>query len=869
MPDLTPAAQRQGEPSGRTARLLRVRGVVQGVGFRPFVYNLALRCGVNGWVRNTSAGVEIQIEGGAAEVAAFRAALPREAPPRSFIAALDDEPAEGAGSAECSFLESAADPSAYQLVSPDISTCDDCRRELLEPSDRRYRYPFTNCTNCGPRFTIIEELPYDRERTTMRVFPMCPACRREYTDPTDRRFHAEPNACPVCGPQVTLIDVRPGATSGAAVVASGGYEPIARAAELLRSGAIVAVKGLGGFHLACDATDEGAVRRLKERKHRPDKPLAVMFHDIEQVVAHCRPTSAERELLASVEHPIVLIEWRGPGAGFAPGPELTGAAPELEPAVPGPEPAGATPAPEVGAAPRAAGEISPEVAVRQRYLGVMLPYTPLHILLLEAAGRPLVMTSGNLAEEPIVRDIAEIGRLAGIPDYHLVHDRDIAARYDDSVAIVRRERPRLVRRSRGYAPFPLELPRTLPQVLACGTELKNTFCLTRERNAFLSQHIGDLENLETLEHFEASVALYERLFRLTPEVVAYDLHPEYLATKYALARLSAGRDGAPLGAVAQLASEAPLGAVAQWASEAPLEGVAVQHHHAHVAACLAENGHDAAAIGVSMDGLGYGDDGALWGGEVLLCDLERFRRFAHLEYLPLPGGALAIARPVRTAAGWLLSLFGPQGVERARRAGFAVGDAEVAAVSAQVESGLNAPLTSSAGRLFDAVAALGGVRAAVTYEGQAAIELEMISTAGVAPYGFEVAEDAGGRGEPHVVRLAALFDGVLADLEAHAGPDVIGSRLHATVAAIVLDTCRRARRDTGLRTVALSGGVFQNRLLTDLCEDALTSGGFTVLTHARLPANDGGLSFGQAVVAGYTVLRRRGLLDASPDPLEP
>jgi len=689
----------------------------------------------------------------------------------------------------------------------------------------------------------------------MRAFAQCPSCRREYEDPADRRFHAEPNACPVCGPQVTLLDVRPpaggGPAAGGAVLASGGFEPIARAAELLRSGAIVALKGLGGFHLACDATDEDAVARLKERKRRPDKPLAVMFADLDQIAAHCCLTPAERALLSSVEHPIVLVEWRAYGAGFEPGTELGGG-----------EPAAAKSAGTDDGDP--SPEISPEVAVRQRYLGVMLPYTPLHILLLEAAGRPLVMTSGNLAEEPIVRDVSEIGRLAGIPDYHLVHDREIAARYDDSVAIVRRERPRLVRRSRGYAPFPLALPRELPQVLACGAELKNTFCLTRDRNAFVSQHIGDLENLETLEHFEASVALYERLFRLAPEVVAYDLHPEYLATKYALARLGSGSQ---------------------------LEAVAVQHHHAHLAACLAEHGRTGPAIGVSMDGLGYGSDGVLWGGEVLLCDLERFRRFAHLEELPLPGGALAITRPVRTAAGWLLALFGPEGLRRAQRAGLAAAEDELAAVAAQVESGLNAPLTTSAGRLFDAVAALAGVRQAVTYEGQAAIELEMISAAGAAPYGFEIvgpatvggpapvggsatvgaAADgevtAAGR-EPHVVRLAALFDDVLTDLEAHAAPGVIGSRLHATVAAIVLEACRRARRETGLGAVALSGGVFQNRLLCDLSEDALSADGFEVLSHERLPTNDGGLSFGQAVVAGYTSLRRRGLLDVPPTPLE-
>ncbi len=866
-------AERGGAGAGRaaagavTAHFLRVSGVVQGVGFRPFVYNLALRLGVTGWVRNTSAGVEIQIEGAPGAVAAFRAALPREAPPRSYIATLDEQEAAATGASAFVILESATDPAAYQLVSPDIATCDDCHAELLDPHDRRYRYPFTNCTNCGPRFTIIEDLPYDRERTTMRAFPLCPACGREYADPTDRRFHAEPNACPVCGPRVTLVDVRAGRAEAGAVLASGGYEPIARTAELLRAGAIVAIKGLGGFHLACDATDDGAVRRLKERKRRPDKPLAVMFCDLDQVAAHCRTTAAERELLVSVEHPIVLVDWRELRPDLSPGAEVggadraSGASARGAAAAHDRDRADRTGAGSADSGRAGAVEISPEVAVRQRYLGVMLPYTPLHILLLEAAGRPLVMTSGNLVEEPIVRDVAEIGRLAGIPDYHLVHDREIAARYDDSVAIVRREVPRLVRRSRGYAPFPVALPRELPQVLACGAELKNTFCLTRDRNAFLSQHIGDLENIETLEHFEASVALYEHLFRLTPEVVAYDLHPEYLATKYALARIAAG--GGASGAFAPRSAGAAGAAGA--AGEHAIEAVAVQHHHAHVAACLAEHGLEGPAIGVSMDGLGYGADGALWGGEVLLCDLLGYRRFAHLEYLPLPGGALAVRRPLRTAAGWLLALLGDDGLERARWAGFAVADDELAAIAAQVGAGVNAPLTSSCGRLFDAVAALAGVRSVVTYEGQAAIELEMVSRAGAAPYGFEVAAGAGEGGEPHVVRLAALFAGILDDLEAHATPAAVGSRLHATVTAVVLDLCRRARAASGRTTVALSGGVFQNRLLTDLCEDALAADDFTVLTHSRLPANDGGLSFGQAVVAGYTVLRRRGQLDAAPD----
>jgi len=768
------------------ARHLTVTGVVQGVGFRPFVFNFASRLGLCGWVRNTSAGVEIRIEGDAAALESFVEALRNEAPPRACVVTLDQRTVEASGAAGFVILESAADPGAYQLVSPDISLCDECRDELLKPGDRRFRYPFTNCTNCGPRFTIIEGLPYDRERTTMRSFELCPDCRREYDDPRDRRFHAEPNACPVCGPRVTLM------TPEGAVLADGGFEPIAQASMALRAGEIVAVKGLGGFHLACDATSDAVVNELKRRKGRPHKPLAVMFAGLEGVREHCLLSDDEAALLESVEHPIVLLEWR------------------------------------------AGSRVSREVASRQRYLGAMLPYTPLHELLLREAGRPLVMTSGNLAEEPIVKDLQEAGRLAGIPGLYLLHDREIAARYDDSVALVRRRRPRLLRRSRGYAPFPVRLPRAQPQVLACGAELKNTFCLTRDDNAFLSQHIGDLENLETLEHFESSIALYERLFRLQPEVVAYDLHPEYLASKYALS-LSLRADGRPY------------------------EKIGVQHHHAHVAACMVENRRVEPVIGVSLDGLGYGDDGHLWGGEVLVCDLLGYRRAAHLEYLPLAGGALAIQRPARTAAGWLLALLGRDELERARRLGLVISDDEAEAVARQVETGINAPLTSSCGRLFDAVAALAGVRAEVTYEAQAAIELEMLSSAGASPYPWEIdGEEASG---PAVVRLAPLFAAVLDDLEGGCSAGDVGSRLHATIAALVADLCCGVREAEGLGTVALSGGVFQNRLASDLCETALEEAGFGVLTHALVPANDGGLALGQAAVAGYTVLRQRGLLD--------
>ena len=858
-------------PGARSAIRLSVRGVVQGVGFRPFVYALAQRHGIAGWVRNTSAGVEIFAQGAPAAVEAFATALPLEAPPRSHIAeyvraAAEPEGAEAAeaegAEAEAAeaeeaevrgaeaggvkaegavaarafvILESAVDPGAYQLVSPDIATCDDCRRELLDPGDRRHGYPFTNCTNCGPRFTIIEDLPYDRERTTMRQFPLCPACRAEYEDPGDRRFHAEPNACPVCGPRVRLL--RRAADGAVVELAAGGEAdpaaPIRAAAELLRGGEILAVKGLGGFHLACDATDGAAVRRLKERKRRPHKPLAVMFADLEQLRAHCAADAAEAALLVSPEHPIVLLDWReiGPSGEENGGSGLEAAGDE------------------------AGAPVHPEVATGQRYLGAMLPYTPLHILLVRAVGRPLVMTSGNLAEEPIVKGWEEIGRLTPIADAYLVHDREIAVRYDDSVALVRGGRPRLLRRSRGYAPFPVALPRPLPQTLACGAELKSTFCLTRDANAFLSQHIGDLENLETLEHYEAAIGVYEHLFRLAPEVVAYDLHPEYLATKHALS----------------LPQELKI---------------AVQHHHAHVAARMVEHGREDPVIGVSMDGLGYGDDGVLWGGEVLVCDLLGYRRVAHLEELPLPGGAAAIARPWRTALGWSYALLGDEGFERAARAlrtraagleAPAAGsgpaarkrpagpsDEALEALRAQIDAGVNAPLTTSCGRLFDAVAALSGVRHEITYEGQAAIELEMRSTgaAPAVPYPFDIDGDVDASAPaPAVVRLAPLFAGVLADAEAGAAAGALGARLHATMAALVLDLCRRTREATGLAAVALAGGVFQNRLLAGLCEAALAGDGFDVLAAGLVPTNDGGVSLGQAAVAGYTVLKRRGDFD--------
>lgn len=848
----TPRQRSLLSPRGTTAARLRVRGVVQGVGFRPFVYSLAQRHGLAGWVRNTSSGVEIHVEGPEGAVEAFVAALPREVPPRARVLELAREAAAPEGAAGFAIFESAVAAGEYQLVPADIATCDDCRRELLDPGDRRFSYPFTNCTNCGPRLTVVEDLPYDRERTTMRRFPLCPDCLREYRDPLDRRFHAEPIACPVCGPRVELLGGDGG--DAPAVLATGTAAdpaaPVRAAAELLCAGRIVAVEGLGGFHLACDATDGEAVRLLKARKRRPHKPLAVMFGDLDELRAHCRVTAAEEELLLSPEHPIVLVEWREIGPDGEQGPEVGGAGGQHEPEVGGG--AGEEGAESGGAAgPGRPAAVDPEVAVYQRYLGAMLPYTPLHILLLGACARPLVMTSGNLAEEPMVKDPDEIGLLSGVADAYLTHDRPIAARCDDSVAHVRAGRATLLRRARGWAPFPVRLPRPVPQVLACGAELKNTFCLTRDADAFLSQHVGDLENLETLESFEEGIHAYRRLFRIDPEAVAHDLHPEYLATKYAL--------------------------------ELPGEKVAVQHHHAHVAAAMVEAGLEDPVIGVSMDGLGYGDDGVLWGGEVLVCDLTGYRRVAHLEELPLPGGALAIRKPWRTALGWSLAALGPAGLERARaalRAGASGQDGldeeAVAVLARQVETATNAPLTTSCGRLFDAVAALAGVRPEISYEGQAAVELEMRSRPGAAPYDY-VLEDGDGaasapllppsghdaerrRGaaaRPALVRLAPLLEGVLADVEAGRPAGHVGSRLHATLAALVTELCRRVRAETGLGVVALCGGVFQNRLLAGLCEDALLGEGFRVVSGGSVPLNDGGIALGQAAVAGYTLLRRR------------
>jgi hydrogenase maturation protein HypF len=758
--------------AGKLARV-SVRGVVQGVGFRPFVYRLAQEYSLKGWVRNTSGSVEIEVEGNEEAVRSFLTDLEAKAPPMAHIEKVEATFHSPKGYTEFKIWESLSREGQYQLVSPDIATCEDCKQEIFSPTDRRFRYPFTNCTNCGPRFTIIEDIPYDRPKTTMRKFKMCPQCRREYADPLNRRFHAQPNACPQCGPSLELVD-----GDGNLVECS---DVVKTASDLLKAGKILAIKGLGGFHLACDATSEEAINVLRARKRRLGKPLAVMIATMKEIEKHCLVTPEERELLQSPHCPIVLLRWK-----------------------------------------HSSSNISPEVAPNLNYLGVMLPYTPLHHLLLRETNLPLVMTSGNISEEPIAKDNDEaLIRLRGIADYFLLHNRDIYARYDDSVYIVEGT-PQAIRRARGYAPYPVFLPFRSKQILACGAELKNTFCLTKDEHAFLSQHIGDMENEETLDHFENTIKLYEKLFRIEPEIMAYDMHPEYLATKYAL----------------------------QLGAEPGLSLVPVQHHHAHIVSCLVENKVEGPVIGVAFDGTGYGTDGTIWGGEFLLADWRSFQRVGHLEYVPLPGGEAAIKKPYRMALGYLYSLLGENfplgGLPFSR-----LNPAELEIIKQQLKRGINSPLTSSAGRLFDAVSALAGVRQEIDYEAQAAIELEMLAPDGVEEresYPFSIVEYQGTR----VVKLGELLSAVAQDARNRTPASVISLRFHHTMAEIITQMCKLIARESGINQVALSGGVFQNRLLLRLATAALQRKGFSVLTHHLVPCNDGGISLGQAVIANFS-----------------
>jgi len=745
---------------------VRVEGVVQGVGFRPYVHGLAHRLGLSGRVGNDTAGVFMEIEGAEQVIREFLAALPAQAPPLAVIERVRTSPLVPTGEPGFHIVSSNAAGRRDTLVSADSATCADCLRELADSTDRRFEYPFINCTNCGPRFTIVRDVPYDRPFTTMAPFAMCHACASEYYDPTDRRFHAQPVCCPACGPRLRLIDAEGTELPG---------EPLAAAAALLRSGAVLAVKGLGGFHVAALASDATATALLRARKHREDKPFAIMVADLDTAHELCVIDPVGERVLTGRRRPVVLL----PRRSHAP--------------------------------------VAPAVAPGNRSLGLMLPYTPLHHLLLRDTAGPIVLTSGNVSDEPIAYqdDDARV-RLSGIADATVTHDRAIHMRTDDSVVRVFRGAELPVRRSRGYAPEPLTLARPVPRpILGCGAELKSTFCLARGQHAFISHHIGDLENYETLRSFTEGVKHFRRLFDVRPEVIAHDLHPEYLSTKYAHDLADTELTDAEL--------------------------VGVQHHHAHIASCLADNGEVGPVLGVAFDGLGYGSDGTLWGGEFLLADLATYQRRAHLVPVPMPGGTAAIRHPWRMAAAYLGS-DAPE--ELARRHG-EHWDSVLAMASRQV----NAPLTSSAGRLFDAVAALLGIRDSINYEGQAAVELEQradLTEQGSYPAGVT-------EGTALQLHGADLVHAALADLRTGIPPEVIATRFHHGLADAIVRVCRMLRETTGVSVAALSGGVFQNVLLLERTVAGLERSGFRVLTHSRVPPNDGGISLGQVAIAAASL----------------
>jgi hydrogenase maturation protein HypF len=741
-----------------TRVLIRVEGIVQGVGFRPFVYRVAVSLGLAGWVGNDERGVVIDAQGDSERVAELIATVRDQPPPLAVVERLETQPLSAHAARGFEIRGSSSDGPADTLISPDVATCEDCLRELFDPTDRRHRYPFINCTNCGPRFTIITGIPYDRPQTTMAGFAMCETCRREYEDPGNRRFHAQPVCCPACGPTLRLL-------SSDGAEAPG--DALAAAVRVLERGAVLGVKGLGGYHLATIADDEAATGTLRRRKHREDKPFAVLCADLASAADIVQIAGAE-PLLTGLSRPIVVLP-RQPDA-------------------------------------RIARSVAPDT----RTLGVMLPYTPLHHLLARDIGRPLVLTSGNVSDEPIAfRDDDALARLAGIADAFLLHDRPIHTRVDDSVLRMAGGSAFPVRRSRGYAPAPLTLPLAVARpVLGCGAELKNTVTLARGRHAFVSHHIGDLENAETWQSFIDGIAQLRHLLCIEPEIVAHDLHPDYLSTKWAQAA-----DGMDL--------------------------VGVQHHHAHIASCLVDNGEAGPVIGVAFDGLGYGTDGSMWGGEFLLADLATFTRLGHLEQVPLPGGAQAIRQPWRMAVAWLIAAYDepPEDLDVLRR------HAERwPAVASLCRSSLPVG-TSSVGRLFDAVAALCGIRDVVTYEGQAAIGLEQ--QADPADSGSYRLPRSGG-----VLHGSELIRQVVDDVRAGVDAPVIAARMHRGLARATADTCLALCAKTGCDTVALSGGVFQNALLLGLVVEQLESAGCRVLTHRRIPPNDGGISLGQAAVAG-------------------
>lgn len=755
-----------------TAKQIRIEGIVQGVGFRPFIYRLAQERQLAGTVFNDSRGVQIDIEGKPPAVNDFLAAIEAELPPLASISRIDVAEAQVAGIEGFGIIESRSNADRVAQIAPDSYVCPDCLRELFDPNDRRYRYPFINCTNCGPRYSIVTDIPYDRPLTTMADFPLCPTCRAEYEDPASRRFHAQPNACADCGPQLSFAD-----ENGQPIDVA---DPLAETIKRLQAGQIVAVKGVGGYHLAVDASNDDAVKRLRQRKHRDEKPFAVMSFSVERICRFSHVSELEERLLTSVERPIVLLRQREDH------------------------------------------NLSEAVAPKNKFFGTIMPYAPLHYLLLEQF-HALVMTSGNQSDEPIAFENGDAqNRLAGIADCYLQHNRRIHIRTDDSIARLLDGQPVLYRRSRGYVPRGIKLTTEQPPVLAVGAELKNVICLTRGDRAYLSQHIGDLKNQQVVDSMRQAIAHFKGLFEVEPQLIARDLHPDYLSTHVA----------------EELQGDAEL--------------IPVQHHHAHLASCLADNGRNEKAIGVIFDGIGYGIDDHIWGGEFLLGDLRGFQRVGQLAYRPMPGGDAATKEPWRMAVGYLRAAYGDELPELPFLQ--QLDPSGLKLLLQMIEKRLNSPLTSSIGRLFDAVAALIGLRDKVSFEGQAALELEMLidaDGAGELDYPFSIEEQDG------LLQLDPLpmIRTVVDDLCAGAAPAAISARFHNGLAQAVLNVCRRLTAEHGPLPVALSGGVFQNRYLTERAAKLLREAGFEALLHRQVPPNDGGLALGQAAIAGAKTVR--------------
>ncbi len=779
---------------------ITITGIVQGVGFRPFIFNLANNMELKGWVGNTDSNVIIEIETGENRLEEFLQAIKSKAPVLSNIESIVVEELKPVGFEQFGIKESQSLSKGNIFISPDVSTCKDCINEIKDPQDRRYMYPFTNCTNCGPRFTIIKDIPYDRDKTTMSSFQMCESCNGEYTNPADRRYHAQPVSCHACGPELGLAD------DMGKPMNTREVDCLAHTAEVIAEGKIAAIKGIGGYHLACDGLSSKAVKRLRQRKHRDDKPFALMMKSIEVVYRYCYVTSKERELLESPASPVVLLRKKD-----------------------------STVFPE-------------DIAPLNRYLGVMLPYTPIHHLLFEQKNIPevLVMTSGNISSEPIFyRDEDAINGLIGIADIFLTNNREIYIRTDDSVSRVFRDREYLIRRSRGYVPAPIRLDLCkllgidqgikIPSVLACGGELKNVFCINKGNLFYLSHHIGDLENESTNKAFIHAVEHFKKLFSIEPDKIAYDLHPGYFSTQFALGQELELKTG-------------------------------IQHHKAHIAACMADNELSGEVIGVAFDGTGFGEDGMIWGGEFFVGGYFGFERAGRLSYVPMPGGDSAVKQPWRMALGYLytaglMSRFrvgedsegscrnssNPEAEKENAGILKEISRQDIAFIGRMLEKKLNCPETSSMGRFFDAVSALLGIKTDISYEGQAAIELEYYATDSAAkPYKVVLEKDEAGA---FVVRTDLVIKELVRDLDSGSSREELASKFHATIAEIILQGCISLRDRTQLNRVVLSGGVFQNLTLLTISCELLEKNGFVVYTHTRVPANDGGIALGQAIIA--------------------